>query len=453
MKSTANLFISIFVLLFMTSAGFGQSPALSWVQSIGGSDSDFSQNAVTDSSGNIYFAGSFSDTVDLDPGAGTNITISNGNRDMFITKMDAGGNQLWVKTMGGQLHDAIAQIAVKPGGDFAITGFYQDSVDLDPGPGTNWLTNNGSQDMLLATYDLNGNLQWAHGFGMEDDERGQSVKFDHQGNLVITGYLRDTFDIDPGPGTTILTPVSTYDIFLAKFSPTGNLLWAHAFGGFISDLGYEVAIDLQDNIHLTGRIKNTFDIDPGPGVTTLTSNGNSDHLLAKFSPTGNLLWAFNTGSPDDDVASCVGVDKNGGVFMGGYFRGSVDFDPGPGTHIVTATDSIEGFLAKYDASGNLLFAFALGGPKIDASLSVTSDNYNNILVAGYFMDSMDCDPSAGTHMLYANGMQDMYMIKYSPSGDLIWARNFGGTLSDISGSIYVGPTGFLSKSLFINTLG
>src|SRR5690606_16379201 len=108
-------------------------------------------------------------------------------------------------------------------------------------------------------------------------------------------------------------------------------------------------------------------------------------------------WAHNTGSSGEDKAWVCKVAPNGNVVLAGYFTGSVDFDFGPGTHILNSNGSKDAFLACYDSSGAFIWAFNIGGPGVDMIYDIDFDLDNNVLVAGSFRgQNVDFDPGPGT---------------------------------------------------------
>ncbi|MCH2046242.1 MAG: SBBP repeat-containing protein, partial [Saprospiraceae bacterium] len=120
-----------------------------WAKSFGGSSSDQGNSIAVDAAGNVYTTGSFEDTVDFDPGAGTTNLSAIGGSDIFIQKLDASGNFLWAKSFGGSSSDWGSSIAVDASENVYTTGSFQDTVDFDPGAGTINLISQGSLDIFV----------------------------------------------------------------------------------------------------------------------------------------------------------------------------------------------------------------------------------------------------------------------------------------------------------------
>ncbi|HRF19893.1 MAG TPA: SBBP repeat-containing protein, partial [Chitinophagaceae bacterium] len=105
----------------------------------------------------------------------------------------------------------------------------------------------------------------------------------------------------------------------------------------------------------------------------------------------------------------------------GEFRASADFDPGAGTVNLTSAGGSDIFFAKYDASGNYVYAKRLGGTAEDVGFGIAVDGSGNVYVTGYFIGTGDFDPGAGTANLISSGIQDIFFAKYDASGNYVYA--------------------------------
>ena len=111
--------------------------------------SDEGRKILTDAAGNVYLGGFFTGTVDFDPGSGTyNLTSTNSTTDVYISKLNASGNFLWARQMGGSANDAVSSTAVDPSGNIISTGYFGGTVDFNPGSATYYLTSEGDSDIF-----------------------------------------------------------------------------------------------------------------------------------------------------------------------------------------------------------------------------------------------------------------------------------------------------------------
>ncbi len=107
-----------------------------WAKNVDGANFVEGFSIALDGSGNVYTTGRFGDTGDFDPGAGTSYLTSAGVWDVFILKLDAAGNFLWAKSMGGSDSEWGNSIELDDLSNIYITGFFSGTADFDPGAGT-----------------------------------------------------------------------------------------------------------------------------------------------------------------------------------------------------------------------------------------------------------------------------------------------------------------------------
>ncbi|MFI5151469.1 MAG: gliding motility-associated C-terminal domain-containing protein [Bacteroidia bacterium] len=327
-------------------------------------------------------------------------------------------------------HSTGSGIATDALGNVFVTGFF-DSTTLTFGTFT--LNSSGPNDIFLAKYDPSGNVLWARSAGGSGDDVAYGVATDLGGNCYITGYFKSstiTF------GTTVLVNSGGSipgDVFLAKYDPSGNVLWAKSAAGVGDDSGYGVATDASGNIFITGFFASptiTF------GTTTLTnvSPGSADVFLVKYDTNGNMLWARSAGGTNGDIGHGVATDASGNVFITGYFEiPSITF----GTITLTNTGLLNAgdvFIAKYDASGNVLWAERAGGPQGDQGAGVATDAAGNVFVCGWF-ESLNITFGTTTLPNAATWDVSFFLAKYDASGTALWAQGVSSATNDEGWSV------------------
>ncbi|HEX2617071.1 MAG TPA: T9SS type A sorting domain-containing protein [Flavobacteriales bacterium] len=359
----------------------------------------------------------------------------------------------WGGSMGAGGSDASQGIALDDAGHVYITGTFTGTTDMDPGPGVHELISAGSNDIYVAKFDTSGLLIWAKGMGGAYSDGATSIALDASGNAYITGGFCGTADFDPGVGEFELTAATTgeNDIFIAKLDADGNFVWAKGIvGGTWWDAGYGIAVDPAGDVVITGRFYyqgGPRDFDPGPGVFLLTA-GHEDIFVLKLEADGDFVWAVAFGTaPDESRGYSIAVDGEANIYVTGYFRGAVDFDPGPGTVELTSVGTWNVFYLKLDPDAALLWAKAL---PISTATYHNEGNYGrkiavdaagDLLATGRYSGTVDFDPGAGTTELTATGAYDLYVTKYSATGELVWARSMGGSGHDEGSDIRVGTAG------------
>ncbi|MGH1337156.1 MAG: SBBP repeat-containing protein [Aureispira sp.] len=389
---------------------------LLWVKQMGGIGPANEGNAIlVDNNGNVYTTGRFYADADFDPGTGIHYLISNGLGDIFIQKLDPNGNFLWAKSMGSTADDAGNAIALDAAGNVYTTGYFQNTVDFDPGLGTNPLTAVGISDIFIQKLDPNGNFIWAKTMGGTADDAGNAIALDVAGNIYTIGQFNQTINFDPGMGMMAFTSNGGSDIFIQKLDNNGNFLWAKTMGGINDDVGKKLIVDNNNNIYTIGHFSDVVDFDPNLGTTNFTSNGLSDIFLQKLDNNGNLIWAKTMGGANYDVGESITIDTAGYLYTTGYFGGGVDFDLGTGVMLLNALGLADIFIQKLDNNGNFIWVKQMGGVSYEHGNAITTDLTGNIYTTGSFFNTTDFDPNTGVVTLVSAGQYDIFVQKLSQS--------------------------------------
>ncbi|MEA3445886.1 MAG: SBBP repeat-containing protein, partial [Bacteroidota bacterium] len=236
---------------------FDASGNFVWAKSMGGKYTDYGYSLAVDSAGNVYTSGHFKETADFDPGIGNYYINSNGNSDIFISKLDAMGNFVWATFTGGDNIDKAYSLTLDAQSNVYTTGQFKGSIDFDPGQGTAYLTSNGGKDIFVSKLDNNGKFVWAGNMGSITDDEGYSVAIDDSGNVFVTGKFSGTADFDPGKESYFLTSNGSYDLFLLKLDAQGNFITANSIGGSSIDYACSLAFDKDKNVYQTGVFAGT----------------------------------------------------------------------------------------------------------------------------------------------------------------------------------------------------
>jgi hypothetical protein len=190
---------------------------------MGGFVQDVGSLAV-DNQNNIFVGGTFSGTVDFNPGAQSNNFTSGSGSNGFIVKLNANGGYIWAKTLGGPGEIACIGLTTDVYNDVYASGWFSDfnpNTDFDPGSGTFVLTSNGYWDAYVCKLSGSGNFAWAKGWGAAFEDNAQSVTVDASANVYSTGYFNSTVDFDPTSGVFNLTGAGSADVFMHKMEQVG----------------------------------------------------------------------------------------------------------------------------------------------------------------------------------------------------------------------------------------
>ena len=301
--------------------------AWQWAAGAGGSRTDNGIGVAVDGSGNVYVTG-WSDSPTLAFGA-TTLTPA-GSQDVFVAKLSPTGAWLWATGAGGSSSDFGGGVAVDGSGSVVVTGYFR-SPTITFGATT--LSNAGRSDIFVAKLTPTGAWLWATRAGGSDPDEVIGVALDGGGSVVITGgFTSPTIAF----GSTTLTNANagSFDLFVAKLTPTGAWGWATGAGGSGEDVGVDVAVDGSGSVVVTGFFSSPTLL----GATTLTSAGASDVFVAKLTASGTYQWAVRAGGSGADFSYGVALDGSSSVIVSGSFQSpTIAFgattltNPNPGT--------------------------------------------------------------------------------------------------------------------------
>ncbi|HYD20629.1 MAG TPA: T9SS type A sorting domain-containing protein, partial [Flavipsychrobacter sp.] len=283
-----------------------------WAKRAGSSQIDHSWDISADALGNVYVSGVSGSTMHFE-------TINLPNADVFVAKYDSNGNVLWAKSGGTtQLGTFFVSHAVDNNGNVYLAGMYYQATSFTFGSTTiNW------DDGFIVKYNSAGTQQWAKNMGtaMYSTGRGYSIATDN--NAIYVGGIMEysaTFLDDT------LTSNGFNDVLVVKYDLNGNYIWATHAGGSINDGAYDLALDNNGSLLVTGYIaSNNAEFSP----YTLASEGYWDMFVGKLSAA--------TGLP-------VTQAENG-----------TSIYPSPANEqLIISTDSKELMLEVYDMAGRVL---------------------------------------------------------------------------------------------------
>ena len=342
----------------------------SWVATLGGSASDFGNSVAVAPDGSVYVCG-------------TTESAGAGKQDLLLAKFSSSGTVQWQKTLGGSYNDSGASVAVAPDGSVYVCGAasidyrgdepllakfsssgtvqwqktigndvddYGASVAVAPDGSVYFLGNTwsafsgqGDEEYLLAKFSSSGALQWQKKLGGSNYDYGYSVAVAQDGSVYVCGQTDLTGDRD-------------YALLLAKLSSSGTVQWQKTLGGSDWDYGISVAVAPDGSVYVCG-------------YTASAGAGYYDLLLVKFSSSGTVQWQKTLGGSKWDAGASVAVAPDGSVYVCGQTEsagaGGRDF-----------------LLVKFSSSGTVQWQKTLGGSKWDAGASVAVAPDGSVYVCG-----------------------------------------------------------------------
>lgn len=290
---------------------------------------------------------------------------------------------------------------------------------------------------FLVKFNSAGQRLWATYYGT-GFTRGRSCAVDAAGNVYMCGRTDQSANTGNIIATTIAHQPSfgggVSDAYLVKFNSAGQRLWATFYGNDAEDTGEGCATDAFGNVYMTGHtfapISGTIDNIGNIGFQNSYGGGSYDGFLVKFNGAGVRQWGtFYGGNGSDEGLSCC-TDAAGNVYLGGTASATIN----PATSSTnlasngfqnTHGGTIDGFLAKFDATGNRLWATYYGGAQADYLQSCNTDAAGNVYIAG-FTKSPNL-ASTGAFQTTMGGTQDAFMAKFDANGARLWATYYGGS--------------------------
>jgi len=441
----------LFSFLLLSSLGTytlnAQTPWFEWANRTGGSSNETSNDITTDATGNIITIGTFSNTIDFDPGPNTLNTTALGGTDTYLQKFDTDGHLIWAKHMGGAETMIPKSIVTDDDNSVYITGYFSGTIDVDPGPNAYSLyssawVNNG----FIVKLDSNGLLQWGHQIPSLSDNKALDIAIDHSGNVITTGLFNGVVDFDPGAGVSNLNGTQSQNCFIYKLNTNGEYIWAKAFSGGTNHTGYVVDVDAYGNVYTSGVFNGNTDFDPGTDSTILQTPHDA-LFINKLDSNGQFVWVkeFGSNSTLNPYASIksLQVSPEGMVYLTGDFLNTADFNPGTASHNLTSNGLYDAYILKLNSLGNFVWVKQFSGLQGETCLALTLDDNQNIYSTGYFIGTTDFNPNAGVYNLTSNGATDIYINKLDSNGNFIWARQMGGIADDQGYSIALNVSGDL----------
>lgn len=303
----------------------------------------------------------------------------------------------------------------------------------------------GSVDGIIAKFDSNGNRLWGTFYGGGNTDQLFGIKVDSQNNIIITGTTYSNTNISTNNAIT-----GFQDAFIAKFTPTGSRIWGTYFGGEHDEISYDVDIDFNNNIYITGTTRSYGGIAINSNFQTLLnqvgsiSNSSFDGFVSKFDSNGNLIWGTYAGGDMSDELRVIKVTSTH-ILVGGETMSSNISSPGAHQENSNGLFNLEGMVYKFTLSGTRLWSTFYGGESFEKIKAIEVDDDDNIYIGGVTR-STNSIATTGSFDDYNLNWESGFLVKLNPDGQRLWGTYIGQgaqlySIKFKNGSIYVGGTG------------
>jgi hypothetical protein len=344
--------------------------SIQWTKTMGGSLTDEARSIIQSSDGGFAVAGNTQSF-----GAGLN--------DIYVVKLDSGGNVLWTKTIGGGSDDQARSIIQSSDGGFVVAG---------------WTSSFGAggYDMYIVKIDGSGNIAWTKTIGGTGNDYAYSIIQDLDRNYVVVGW-GNSFG-------------GNNDMYVVKLDSSGNVVWTKTIGGSGDD-GANSIIQSSDGAYVIAGHTRSF-------------SSSYDFYVVKIDSSGNVLWEKTIGGGwydlYDDQAFSIIQSSDGSYIIVGKTQNF-----GAGGYDV--------YVVKIDSSGNVLWTKTIGGGSDDEARSITQSSDGGFAIAGYTQS-------------FGAGLYDIYVVKTGPLGDTCWSRGIINAALSVTSSVSSPSTGAFPQS-------
>ena len=328
-----------------------------WARAIGGANYDYGYSVAQTSGGGFAVAGYTS-------------SFGAGGGDLFLIKFNSSDSVQWAKAVGGTNWDAGSSVIQTSDSGFVVAGH-------------TYSFGAGSNDLFIVKFNSSGSVQWAKAVGGTNYDWGSSVVQTSDSGFVVAG----------GTGSF---GAGGFDLFLVKFNSSGSVQWAKAVGGTNSDAGFSVVQTSDGGFVVAGETR------------SFGAAGSDDLFLVKLDSSGSVQWAKAVGGTYPDAGFSVVQTYDSGFVVAGEIYRSASFD--------------DLFLVKFNSSGSVQWAKAVGGTSSDCGESVIQTSDSGFAVAGYTQS-------------FGAGNEDLFLMKFNSSGSMQWAKAIGGTRDDRGNSV------------------
>ncbi|MFA5557329.1 MAG: SBBP repeat-containing protein [Flavobacteriaceae bacterium] len=431
-------------------------PEVLWAKRFGGTLGYSGGCMTSDASGNVYVTGQFEGTADF--GDTTFSTTDNifDMADAFVLKTDASGTVLWAEQFGGESMDEGISIAIDASDNIYTAGRFRGTATF----GNLTLTAENSDvdvfynSVYVAKQDTSGEVLWVSEFFGEQDISLTthifnvfSITTDTQGNIYTLGTFNT---VTATFGNITLNRISnynssgSYDMFIVKQDASGQVLWAENFGTIGDDtfadiIGYDITTDASDNLYITGNFSGTIVF----GDATFSSPFPGDCFVLKMDALGEVVWAkqFEAGGTIQSLSQCITTDATGNVYVAGLFGGELNI----GDIILSSTMDEDN-----DSYSGDVFAVKLNssGQVLWAKSygGTGNESAKDITVDAsgkiYITGSFGGVANFSGNFLVSEGSSnDVFVLKTNNAGVVEWAEGFGSTGSDNGKGIIVDSSG------------
>jgi hypothetical protein len=394
-------------------AKFNQAGDVVWAVAYAESSTSFSQVGgtgvtVDKTTGDIYVVGVYESSFTI---VNTTLPYVSFGTDVYLIKFNSQGIAQWAKGFSGSNSDIATDVVFDPlSSSVYVAGISVDSITIDTAvlvaTGTGFLPS----FQYLTKFSSSGQFEWVKAFQTTSGgffffiENAGGIDVLSNGDVILAGYFSSSITF----GTQTLNSTGSFDSegYLCRFDSLGNLVWAQEIGGAGQDYVRDVAVDLNDNIWITGNVDGTATLD-----TFTFSGSNSGVFAARLDSAGNANFAYANGISGSNTGNGVAVDALGNAYFAGRYFNSITFGSFTLTGLTTFTTKL--YISKYNiATSTWEWAigpnYAVGSSSTEEARAIAVDEEDGVIVTGSYFGAM----SLGANTIISSaGSQDIFLTK------------------------------------------
>lgn len=394
-----------------------------------------------------------------------NAVNQTGADDAFVVKYRATGEADWLARLGGvaRVSDSATAVTLDSAGNVYVGGSYSSSpVTIFNGDGTIFgtLINSGSVDVFVVKYNSSGIVQWARRMGGTGQDETSAIAVDTSGNVLVAGFYGSSpltiFNAD-GTAFTTLALGGSLDVFVVKYDTNGTPQWATRMIGGATDNARAISTDSAGNVYVSGDYQGTFIVfnsDGTPFITIPLTKQANDNFIVKYDTNGMGQWATRMSGPSGNDNAFTGRANAGGdYYIGGRFDDTsagnpftiYNSDGTVGRDVTITVSAAEGYIVKFNTLGFFQWiALFIGSNSFEGMQAISTDDAGNIYGCGLYRSGslviQNADGTTFTSFSLVAG-NDVFVVKYNPSGVCQWATRMTGTGDEMGTAISVDGAG------------
>jgi hypothetical protein len=360
-----------------------------WNKLLGGAGDDYALSIQQTTDGGYIIAG-YTNSSSSGDVTGNNHSLN----DFWIVKLDASGNIVWNKLLGGNSFDDAYAIQQTTDGGYIVAGTTSSSAN-----GNVTGTNNGNNDYWVVKLDGSGNIVWNKLLGGNGYDIAYAIQQTTDGGYIVSGFTSSS-----ASGNVTGTNHGSNDYWVVKLDGSGNIVWNKLLGGIGNDVGNDIQQTTDGGYIVAG-----YTYSSANGDVTGANHGSNDYWVVKLDGSGNIVWNKLLGGNSSEFAKDIQQLADGGYIIAGYTNSSASGD-------VTGTNhgNSDYWVVKLDGSGNIVWNRLLGATGIDEAFDIQQTTDGGYIVAGSTNSPANGDVTGANH-----GNNDYWIVKLDALGLII----------------------------------